>query len=61
MIRPVAGILFPAVNHLRSYLTKALSHKHHKSSKNLNYTLTNTVLDCEHIDKIDFTAAQVSK
>ncbi|XP_070163166.1 sodium-independent sulfate anion transporter isoform X2 [Polyergus mexicanus] len=57
MIRPVAGILFPAVNHLRSYLTKALSDKRHKSSKNLNI-LTNIVLDCEHIDKIDFTVAQ---
>ncbi|XP_029672275.1 sodium-independent sulfate anion transporter-like [Formica exsecta] len=57
IIRPVAGILFPAVNHLRSYLTKVLSDKRHKSSKNLN-TLTNIVLDCEHIDKIDFTVAQ---
>ncbi|XP_072760618.1 sodium-independent sulfate anion transporter [Anoplolepis gracilipes] len=57
MIRPVAGILFPAVNHLRSYLTKASTDKCHKSSKNLN-TLPNVVLDCEHIDKIDFTVAQ---
>jgi len=60
MIRPVAGILFPAVEHLRSYLTKALSNKRHKSLKNLD-TLTNVVLDCEHIDKIDFTVVQVSK
>lgn len=60
MIRPVARILFPAVDHLRSYLTKELSDKRHKSLKNLD-TLTNIVLDCEHIDKIDFTVAQVSK
>ncbi|XP_011265430.1 sodium-independent sulfate anion transporter [Camponotus floridanus] len=57
MIRPVAGILFPAVEHLRSYLTKALSNKCHKSLKNLD-TLTSVVLDCEHIDKIDFTVVQ---
>lgn len=60
MIRPVAGILFPAVDYLRSYLTKALSDKRHKSIENLD-TLTNVVLDCEYIDKIDFTVAQVSK
>lgn len=57
VIRPVAGILFPAVDYLRSYLTKALSDKRHKSIENLD-TLTNVVLDCEYIDKIDFTVAQ---
>ncbi|XP_029173687.1 sodium-independent sulfate anion transporter-like [Nylanderia fulva] len=56
MIRPIAGLLFPAVNHLRSHLTKALS-THDNIPRSLN-TLTNIVLDCEHIDKIDFTVAQ---
>lgn len=44
LVRPTAGILFPAVDHLRIYLTKNPG--------------INVVLDCEHIDKIDFTAAQ---
>ncbi|XP_025991392.1 sodium-independent sulfate anion transporter [Solenopsis invicta] len=44
LVRPIAGILFPAVNHLRMYLTKNPG--------------ANVVLDCEYIDKIDFTAAQ---
>ncbi|XP_011689187.1 PREDICTED: sodium-independent sulfate anion transporter-like isoform X2 [Wasmannia auropunctata] len=44
LVRPTTGILFPAVDHLRMYLTKNPS--------------MNVVLDCEHIDKIDFTAAQ---
>ncbi|KYQ60101.1 Sodium-independent sulfate anion transporter [Trachymyrmex zeteki] len=44
LVRPTAGILFPAVDHLRMYLTKNSG--------------MNVVLDCEHIDKIDFTAAQ---
>ncbi|XP_011866893.1 PREDICTED: sodium-independent sulfate anion transporter-like isoform X1 [Vollenhovia emeryi] len=44
LVRPTAGILFPAVDHLRAYLTKNPG--------------MNVVLDCEHIDKIDFTAAQ---
>ncbi|KAG5310771.1 S2611 protein, partial [Acromyrmex insinuator] len=44
LVRPTAGILFPAVDYLRMYLTKNSG--------------MNVVLDCEHIDKIDFTAAQ---
>ncbi|XP_077260060.1 sodium-independent sulfate anion transporter isoform X1 [Temnothorax americanus] len=44
LVRPSAGILFPAVDHLRMYLTKNPG--------------MNVVLDCEHIDRIDFTAAQ---
>ncbi|KYM96787.1 Sodium-independent sulfate anion transporter [Cyphomyrmex costatus] len=44
LVRPTTGILFPAVDHLRMYLTKNSG--------------MNVVLDCEHIDKIDFTAAQ---
>lgn len=47
LVRPTAGILFPAVDRLRMYLTKNPG--------------MNAVLDCEHIDKIDFTAAQVLK
>jgi len=41
------------------HLTEALSDKYQSSLKNPN-TLTSVVLDCEHIDRIDFTAAQVS-
>ncbi|XP_028049291.1 sodium-independent sulfate anion transporter [Monomorium pharaonis] len=44
LVRPTAGILFPAVDYLKMYLTKNFG--------------VNVVLDCEHIDKIDFTAAQ---
>ncbi|KAL0123840.1 hypothetical protein PUN28_005995 [Cardiocondyla obscurior] len=44
LVRPTAGILFPAVDYLRAHLTKNPG--------------MNVVLDCEHIDKIDFTAAQ---
>lgn len=47
LVHPTTGILFPAVDHLRTYLTKNPG--------------INVVLDCERIDKIDFTAAQVSK
>ncbi|XP_019888316.1 sodium-independent sulfate anion transporter [Ooceraea biroi] len=57
LIRPSAGLLFPAVDYLRTHLTEALSDKYQSSQKNPN-TLTNVVLDCEHIDRIDFTAAQ---
>jgi len=41
------------------HLTEALSDRYQSSLKNPN-TLTSVVLDCEHIDRIDFTAAQVS-
>ncbi|XP_018364457.1 PREDICTED: sodium-independent sulfate anion transporter-like [Trachymyrmex cornetzi] len=44
LVRPTAGILFPAADYLRTYLTKNIG--------------MNVVLDCEHIDKIDFTVAQ---
>ncbi|XP_032664642.1 sodium-independent sulfate anion transporter-like [Odontomachus brunneus] len=57
LVRPSAGLLFPAVDYLRIYLTEVLSKKYQSSLKN-SRVLTNVVLDCEHIDKIDFTAAQ---
>ncbi|EFN81292.1 sodium-independent sulfate anion transporter [Harpegnathos saltator] len=57
LVRPSAGLLFPAVDYLRTYLTEVLSKKYQSSLKNPKI-LMNVVLDCEHIDKIDFTAAQ---
>nr|XP_012230213.1 PREDICTED: sodium-independent sulfate anion transporter-like isoform X1 [Linepithema humile]XP_012230214.1 PREDICTED: sodium-independent sulfate anion transporter-like isoform X1 [Linepithema humile] len=57
LIRPSAGLLFPAVDYLRTYLTRALYNEYQSSLKSRN-NLTTVVLDCEHIDKIDFTAVQ---
>ncbi|XP_014476440.1 PREDICTED: sodium-independent sulfate anion transporter-like [Dinoponera quadriceps] len=57
LVRPSAGLLFPAVDYLRMYLTEVLLKKYQSSLKNPK-PFTNVVLDCEHIDKIDFTAAQ---
>ncbi|XP_015183774.1 PREDICTED: sodium-independent sulfate anion transporter [Polistes dominula] len=58
LVRPSSGLLFPAVDYLRIYLTETLNDKKHKKSllhsKNMKYV----VLDCGYIDKIDFTAAQ---
>ncbi|XP_020300712.1 sodium-independent sulfate anion transporter-like [Pseudomyrmex gracilis] len=54
LVRPTAGLAFPAVDYLRTYITKTLSD--HQSS--LETPLTYVVLDCGHISEIDFTGAQ---
>ncbi|XP_033336485.1 sodium-independent sulfate anion transporter [Megalopta genalis] len=57
LVRPSAGLLFPAVDYLRIYLIEHLAN----NQQNLLKTFKNSrivVLDCKHIDKIDFTAAQ---
>ncbi|XP_003400635.1 sodium-independent sulfate anion transporter-like [Bombus affinis] len=56
LVRPSAGLLFPAVDYLRIYLLENLANDHHKLLKNFKNTKI-VVLDCKHIDKIDFTAA----
>lgn len=58
LVRPSAGLLFPAVDYLRIYLLENLANEHHKLLKTFKNTKI-VVLDCKHIDKIDFTAARV--
>ncbi|XP_046733753.1 sodium-independent sulfate anion transporter-like isoform X1 [Diprion similis] len=55
-IQPGGALFFPAIDHLREKLTKNLSQDENsiKSSKRH----TNIVLDCKHVDRIDFTAVQ---
>ncbi|XP_029039363.1 sodium-independent sulfate anion transporter-like [Osmia bicornis bicornis] len=56
LVQPSAGLLFPAVEYLRIYLLENLAadqHKLQRTFKNSNVV----VLDCKHIDKIDYTAA----
>lgn len=60
LVRPSTGLLYPATDYLRTYLTETLSDKYQNILKDSN-ALANVVLDCNHIDKIDFTAAQVSE
>lgn len=58
LVQPSAGLLFPAVEYLRIYLLENLATDQHKllrTFKNSNVV----VLDCKHIDKIDYTAAHV--
>ncbi|OAD55739.1 Sodium-independent sulfate anion transporter [Eufriesea mexicana] len=57
LVRPSAGLLFPAVDYLRMYLLENLANDHHKLLKTFKNT-KNVILDCKHIDKIDFTAAR---
>lgn len=57
LVRPTAGLMFPAVDYLRTYLTRALS-EHQNSLETLP---TYVVLDCGHISEMDFTGAQVSR
>ncbi|XP_017892165.1 sodium-independent sulfate anion transporter-like [Ceratina calcarata] len=57
LVRPSAGLLFPAVDYLRTYLLENLAKDPNKLLKTFKNSKT-VVLDCEHIDKIDFTAAQ---
>ncbi|XP_076234572.1 sodium-independent sulfate anion transporter [Calliopsis andreniformis] len=57
LVRPSAGLLFPAVDYLRIYLIENLANDHHKLLKTFKNSKI-VVLDCKHIDKIDFTAAQ---
>ncbi|XP_076624180.1 sodium-independent sulfate anion transporter isoform X1 [Colletes latitarsis] len=57
LVRPSAGLLFPAVDYLRIYLIEHLANDHHKLLKTFKNSKV-VVLDCKHIDKIDFTAAQ---
>ncbi|KOX79689.1 Sodium-independent sulfate anion transporter [Melipona quadrifasciata] len=57
LVRPSAGLLFPAVDYLRIYLLENLANEHHKLLKTFKNTKI-VVLDCKHIDKIDFTAAR---
>ncbi|XP_015596313.1 sodium-independent sulfate anion transporter isoform X2 [Cephus cinctus] len=57
LVRPSAGLLFPSVNYVRKHLTEAIAEKHQKSVNNPR-AMTNVVLDCKHIDRIDFTAVQ---
>ncbi|XP_015436479.1 PREDICTED: sodium-independent sulfate anion transporter-like [Dufourea novaeangliae] len=56
LVRPSAGLLFPAVNYLRIYLIENLANNQHKLLKTFKNSKI-VVLDCKHIDKIDFTAA----
>lgn len=58
LVRPSAGLLFPAVDYLRIYLLENLAKDHQKLLKTFKNTKI-VVLDCKHIDKIDFTAARV--
>lgn len=57
LVRPSAGLLFPAVDYLRIYLLENLAKDHQKLLKTFKNTKI-VVLDCKHIDKIDFTAAR---
>ncbi|XP_066587801.1 sodium-independent sulfate anion transporter-like isoform X2 [Prorops nasuta] len=57
LVRPSSGLLFPAVDYLKLYLTETLMEDHKTPLKN-HEKLTNVVLDCGYIDRIDFTAAQ---
>ncbi|XP_051171323.1 sodium-independent sulfate anion transporter-like [Leptopilina boulardi] len=54
LVRPSAGLMFPAVDYLRTYLTECLNEDKRNAKKNQ----LNIVLDCSHIDRIDFTAMQ---
>ncbi|XP_043471039.1 sodium-independent sulfate anion transporter-like [Leptopilina heterotoma] len=54
LVRPSAGLMFPAVDYLRTYLTECLKEDKQNTRKNK----VNIVLDCSHIDRIDFTAIQ---
>ncbi|XP_017798692.1 PREDICTED: sodium-independent sulfate anion transporter-like [Habropoda laboriosa] len=56
LVRPSAGLLFPAVDYLRIYLIENLANDHNKLLKTFKNSKV-VVLDCKHIDKIDFTAA----
>lgn len=58
LVRPSAGLLFPAVDYIRIYLTETLNDDKNKKSSKLSNNLTYVVLDCGFIDRIDFTAAQ---
>lgn len=58
LVRPSAGLLFPAVDYLRIYLTETLNDDKNKKSLKHSKNMTFVVLDCGFIDKIDFTAAQ---
>ncbi|KAL2712869.1 sodium-independent sulfate anion transporter-like isoform X1 [Vespula squamosa] len=58
LVRPSAGLLFPAVDYLRIYLTETLNDNKYKKSLKYSKNLKYVVLDCGYIDKIDFTAAQ---
>lgn len=60
LVRPSAGLLFPAVDYLRIYLLESLTTDREKVLKTFKNWKT-TVLDCGHIDRIDFTAAQVKR
>ncbi|XP_076655669.1 sodium-independent sulfate anion transporter [Halictus rubicundus] len=57
LVRPSAGLLFPAVDYLRIYLIEHLANNQQKLLKTFKNSRI-VVLDCKHIDKIDFTAAQ---
>ncbi|CAL7934968.1 unnamed protein product [Xylocopa violacea] len=57
LVRPSAGLLFPAVDYLRIYLLENLENDPSKLLKTFKNSKI-VVLDCKHIDKIDFTAAQ---
>ncbi|XP_031837112.1 sodium-independent sulfate anion transporter isoform X2 [Nomia melanderi] len=56
LVRPSAGLLFPAVDYLRIYLLENLADDQQKLLKTFKNSKI-VVLDCKHIDKIDFTAA----
>ncbi|XP_054007731.1 sodium-independent sulfate anion transporter-like [Hylaeus anthracinus] len=56
LVRPSAGLLFPAVDYLRIYLIEHLDNANPKLLKTFKNSKI-VVLDCKHIDKIDFTAA----
>ncbi|XP_047355968.1 sodium-independent sulfate anion transporter-like [Vespa velutina] len=58
LVRPSAGLLFPAVDYLRIYLTETLDDDKYKKSLKYSRNIKYVVLDCGYIDKIDFTAAQ---
>nr|XP_050855019.1 sodium-independent sulfate anion transporter-like isoform X1 [Vespula vulgaris] len=58
LVRPSAGLLFPAVDYLRIYLTETLNDDKYKKSLKHSKNLKYIILDCGYIDKIDFTAAQ---
>ncbi|KAG7210485.1 hypothetical protein KM043_012006 [Ampulex compressa] len=58
LVRPSTGLMFPAVDYLRIYLIENLSVEPDKSSRSIKKKPKDVVLDCQHIDKIDFTAAQ---
>ncbi|XP_076752208.1 sodium-independent sulfate anion transporter [Xylocopa sonorina] len=57
LVRPSAGLLFPAVDYLRIYLLENLENDPSKLLKTFKNSKI-VVLDCKHIDKIDFTAVQ---